>query len=142
MIHDFIKKYAFERFVNSSVIATIDILMSLIAAVITIACVDIIAPISIPMHYVLQVVSINIVATVIAVLLMRTHRIIIRHSTIGDIWKLGAATLIKEAIMVAGVVLILGFKSKVLPLLILFDMLLTFSLLVSVRILMVVVYDS
>lgn len=142
MIHEFIKKYAFERFVNSSVIATIDILMSLIAAVITIACVDIIAPISIPMHYVLQVVSINIVATVIAVLLMRTHRIIIRHSTIGDIWKLGAATLIKEVIMVAGVVLILGFKSKVLPLLILFDMLLTFSLLVSVRILMVVVYDS
>lgn len=142
MIHEFIKKYAFERFVNSSVIATIDILMSLIAAVITIVCVDIIAPISIPMHYVLQVVSINIVATVIAVLLMRTHRIIIRHSTIGDIWKLGAATLIKEVIMVAGVVLILGFKSKVLPLLILFDMLLTFSLLVSVRILMVVVYDS
>ena len=142
MIHEFIKKYAFERFVNSSVIATIDILMSLIAAVITIACVDIIAPISIPMHYVLQVVSINIVATVIAVLLMRTHRIIIRHSTIGDIWKLGAATLIKEVIMVAGVVLILGFKSKVLPLLILFDMLLTFSLLISVRILMVVVYDS
>lgn len=142
MIHEFIKKYAFERFVNSSVIATIDILMSLIAAVVTIACVDIIAPISIPMHYVLQVVSINIVATVIAVLLMRTHRIIIRHSTIGDIWKLGAATLIKEVIMVAGVVLILGFKSKVLPLLILFDMLLTFSLLVSVRILMVVVYDS
>lgn len=142
MIHEFIKKYAFERFVNSSVIATIDILMSLIAAVITIVCVDIIAPISIPMHYVLQVVSINIVATVIAVLLMRTHRIIIRHSTIGDIWKLGAATIIKEVIMVAGVVLILGFKSKVLPLLILFDMLLTFSLLVSVRILMVVVYDS
>ena len=142
MIHEFIKKYAFERFVNSSVIATIDILMSLIAAVITIVCIDIIAPISIPMHYVLQVVSINIVATVIAVLLMRTHRIIIRHSTIGDIWKLGAATLIKEVIMVAGVVLILGFKSKVLPLLILFDMLLTFSLLVSVRILMVVVYDS
>lgn len=142
MIHEFIKKYAFERFVNSSVIATIDILMSLIAAVVTIACVDIIAPISIPMHYALQVVSINIVATVIAVLLMHTHRIIIRHSTIGDIWKLGAATLIKEVIMVAGVVLILGFKSKVLPLLILFDMLLTFSLLVSVRILMVVVYDS
>ena len=53
MIHEFIKKYAFERFVNSSVIATIDILMSLIAAVITIVCVDIIAPISIPMHYVL-----------------------------------------------------------------------------------------
>lgn len=141
-IHELIKKYAFERFVNSSVIAAIDVLTSLIAVFITITCVDIAAPVSISMGYVLQVAAINVVATIVAVYLMHTHRIIIRHSSIGDIWKLGAATLIKEAILVTGVIWLVGFKSKMLPLLILFDALLTFSLLVIVRIMMVVVYDS
>ena len=140
---DLIKKYAFEQYVHSGVIAIIDILISLIASMCTIVCIDaIMHDISIPLRTVIIVAFYTIVATIIGVLTMRTHRIIIRHSTIGDIWKLVVATIIKEILLGICAITVLGYTNTILPIILLFDALLTFSIFIITRIAMVIVYDT
>ena len=109
-IIDLIKKYAIERYVSSGIIAMIDIIISTIASILTIVVVEVIlANISISTHTAIQLVISAIIATLIGVLAMRTHRIIIRHSTISDIWKLAIATLIKEMFIAICVITLLNF---------------------------------
>ena len=140
---DLIKKYAFEQYVHSGVIAIIDILISLIASMCTIVCIDaIMHDISIPLRTVIIVAFYTIVATIIGVLTMRTHRIIIRHSTISDIWKLVVATIIKEVLLGICAITVLGYTNTILPIILLFDALLTFSIFIITRIAMVIVYDT
>ncbi|MBR0336010.1 MAG: polysaccharide biosynthesis protein [Alistipes sp.] len=140
---DLIKKYAFEQYVHSGVIAIIDILISLIASMCTIVCIDaVMQDISIPLRTVIIVAFYTIVATIIGVLTMRTHRIIIRHSTISDIWKLVVATIIKEVLLGICAITVLGYTNTILPIILLFDALLTFSIFIITRIAMVIVYDT
>ena len=113
-LYALIKKYAFDRYVHSGVIAIIDILMSVIASILTLTCIDLALPdSSIPLHIVVKVVCINIIATSIAVYSMHTHRIIIRYSTISDIWKLAVATIIKEFFMCISAILLLKFNENI-----------------------------
>ncbi len=142
-IIDLIKKYAIERYVSSGVIAMIDILISTIASVLTIVVVDVIlSNISISIHTAIQLVISAIIATLIGVLAMRTHRIIIRHSTISDIWKLAIATLIKEMFIAICVITLLNFYELNLVVILIFDSLLTFYFFILMRMAMVVVYDT
>ena len=98
--------------------------------------------ISIPLRTVIIAAFYTILATIIGVLTMRTHRIIIRHSTIGDIWKLVVATIIKEVLLGICAITILGYTNTILPIILLFDALLTFSIFIITRIAMVIVYDT
>lgn len=142
-IIDLIKKYAIERYVSSGIIAMIDIIISTIASVLTIVVVEVIlSNISISTHTAIQLVISAIIATLIGVLAMRTHRIIIRHSTISDIWKLAIATLIKEMFIAICVITLLNFYELNLVVILIFDSLLTFSFFVLTRMAMVVVYDT
>ena len=139
---DIVKKYAIDRYVSSSVIALIDIFVSLIATMLTLVCADLVAlENSIPLTIVIQIIGINIIASIVAISAMRTHRIIIRHSTIGDIWKLLVATLIKELLTIVCIIVLFRFTSKFIIALAIFDMLLTFCMLIMIRIAMVFVYD-
>lgn len=142
-IIDLIKKYAIERYVSSGIIAMIDIIISTIASILTIVVVEVIlSNISISTHTAIQLVISAIIATLIGVLAMRTHRIIIRHSTISDIWKLAIATLIKEMFIAICVITLLNFYELNLVVILIFDSLLTFCFFVLMRMAMVVVYDT
>ena len=142
-IIDLIKKYAIERYVSSGIIAMIDIIISTIASILTIVVVEVIlSNISISTHTAIQLVISAIIATLIGVLAMRTHRIIIRHSTISDIWKLAIATLIKEMFIAICVITLLNFYELNLVVILTFDSLLTFCFFVLMRMAMVVVYDT
>lgn len=141
-IVDLIKKYAFDRYLSNGIIAMIDILISVLATLLTLICVDLTAlQGEIQLLTAFNIAIITIAATIVAILTMRTHRIIIRHSTIGDIWKITAATLIKEVIMYLCTVFIFKFHPKALWVVCAFDALLTFCMLVLIRIAMVAVYD-
>ena len=141
-IVDLIKKYAFDRYLSNGIIAMIDILISVLATLLTLICVDLTAlQGEIQLLTAFNIAIITIAATIFAILTMRTHRIIIRHSTIGDIWKIAAATLIKELIMYLCTVFIFKFHTKALWVVCAFDALLTFCMLVLIRIAMVAVYD-
>ena len=142
-LQEILKKYAFERYLHSSVIAMIDIFISLIATMCTFICVDIILPsISVSVPALMKLAFCTIGATIIAVMAMRTHKIIIRHSTLGDIWKIAVATIIKEIILLICINAWFDYSNKLLVVTLLFDSLLTFCLLILIRIAMVIVYDT
>ena len=142
-LYSFIKKYAIERYINSGVIAAFDIFISLVATVISIISLDyILEDASIGLDMALKLVILSIIASTISVLAMRTHRIIIRHSTIGDIWKFAVASSLSGVIMWVVIVFILKYQIKFLTLLLLINALLTFCFYICIRIAMVIIYDT
>ncbi len=142
-LHDLIRKYAFEKYVHSGVIAAVDLLISIIATAIAVSCVDIFVIPEIPLGetYYIMLISVAIATTVVAILSIKTHKVIIRHSTLADIWRLAVAVIIKEAIV--GAVLIVSdvLPAKVNITIIALDAMILFCGLVVVRIAMIIAYE-
>ena len=131
------------HYVDVRVIFVLDVLVSFVASVIVLLLADL-------MTYTDLTTSRFFVWWIVTALLasagmfgfIRTHRIIIRHSNLKDLFKVAVAVLGKIGVVTV-VMLLAGFGApQHLPLLLAFDFLLTFFMLVSVRILMVVVYDT
>ena len=142
-LYSLIKKYAFERYLSSTVIAVTDVIISLFATMVSLICLEYILPnTTISLNIAIQLALINIVATSISVLIMRTHRIIIRHSTIGDIWKFAVAAILSNLITWLIINFIVKYDISHLVLLLSLNTLLTFCFFIFIRIAMVIVYDS
>lgn len=142
-LYSLIKKYAFERYLSSTVIAVTDVIISLFATVVSLICLENILPnTTISLNIAIKLALINIVATSISVLIMRTHRIIIRHSTIGDIWKFAVAAILSNLITWLIINFIVKYDISHLVLLLSLNTLLTFCFFIFIRIAMVIVYDS
>ncbi len=82
--------------------------------------------------------------SVISFVLFRTFRTIIRHMTLREVWKLGAAVLLKDILMF-GYILMLP-QDPVSPMAavamgFLLDILITLSLLLALRLGMIILYD-
>ena len=126
-LHSFIKKYAIERYIDSSVIAAIDVLISVLATIVSLVCLRYIGlNEDIGFSLAIRLILLNVVATSISVLVIRTHRIIIRHSTIGDIWKFAVAAILSNLLMWGCLVFVLKYQIANLTLLLLINALLTF----------------
>lgn len=142
-LYSLIKKYAFERYLSSTVIAVTDVIISLFATVVSLICLEYILPnTTISLNIAIKLALINIVATSVSVLIMRTHRIIIRHSTIGDIWKFAVAAILSNLITWLIINFIVKYDISHLVLLLSLNTLLTFCFFIFIRIAMVIVYDS
>lgn len=142
-LYSLIKKYAFERYLSSTVIAVTDVIISLFATMVSLICLEYILPnATISLNIAIKLALINIVATSVSVLIMRTHRIIIRHSTIGDIWKFAVAAILSNLITWLIISFIVKYDISHLVLLLSLNTLLTFCFFIFIRIAMVIVYDS
>ena len=142
-LYSLIKKYAFERYLSSTVIAVTDVIISLFATMVSLICLEYILPnATISLNIAIKLALINIVATSVSVLIMRTHRIIIRHSTIGDIWKFAVAAILSNLITWLIINFIVKYDISHLVLLLSLNTLLTFCFFIFIRIAMVIVYDS
>lgn len=142
-LYSLIKKYAFERYLSSTVIAVTDVIISLFATVVSLICLEYILPNTvISLNIAIKLALINIVATSVSVLIMRTHRIIIRHSTIGDIWKFAVAAILSNLITWLIISFIVKYDISHLVLLLSLNTLLTFCFFIFIRIAMVIIYDS
>lgn len=85
------------------------------------------------------------IASATGILTMRTHRIVIKHSTITSVGKLVTAAHIKEALMVVVILLkLFSFDNSVRLeiLLLLVDLLLTMVLLVLSRVIIMAIYNE
>lgn len=142
-LYSLIKKYAFERYLSSTVIAVTDVIISLFATMVSLICLEYILPnATISLNIAIKLALINIVATSVSVLIMRTHRIIIRHSTIGDIWKFAVAAILSNLITWLIINFIVKYDISHLVLLLSLNTLLTFCFFIFIRIAMVIIYDS
>ena len=130
-------------YVDVRVIFVIDVFVSFVASIIVLVVFDLMN-ISVPLgeRFFLWWTLTMLCATVGMFALLRTHRIIIRHSNLKDLFKIAVAVAGK--IGVATVVLLLaGYGApQNLGLMLGIDFLLTFFMLVLLRILMITVYDG
>ena len=94
------------------------------------------------LHYLFLLVS-AFFCSAVAFYIFRTYRTVIRHSSLREVWKLGAATLLKELLML----LILwfwpdGMTFKAIGLCVVLDLFVTVCMLITVRVLMILLYLS
>lgn len=138
-----IRTYALERYVHSGIIASMDMILSIISTVITIFFANlVISNLTISTKTACFIVAISAFATCVAILSMRTHKIIIRHSTITDIWKLAVAVLIKDTIVAIAIAALIDHPSKMILVYVICDAMVLFTLLVIARVIMITIYET
>ena len=139
------EKYLSSRYFSSWLILVIDTFVSVFSTFIAYLLIRGLFPSPVfTFWYGLCLLAGSCVLSIVPFVLFRTFRSIIRHSTLREVWKLGAAVLFKDVLMFFYVLLLpqkpyppytaisLGF---------LLDALVTLFLLLGLRLCMIVVYD-
>lgn len=138
---------AVSRYLNAKLVMLMDVCLSLFASVITVGIVILLIKIKGPVvSFIILWLTLSLIFTLAASLVFRTHKIIIRHSSMKDVTRYVAAAFVKVLLMMT-VLLICdacgtSFMSvpKLLALLAI-DFLLTSFFIVAVRISMIVAYS-
>lgn len=139
------EKYLSSRYFSSWLILFIDTFVSVFSTFIAYLLIRGLFPSPVfTFWYGLWLLAGACVLSVVPFVLFRTFRSIIRHSTLREVWKLGAAVLFKDILMF-GYVLILPQKTyppyTAISMGFLLDVLVTLFLLLGLRLCMIVVYD-
>ena len=137
-----ILKYFNGRYIRAWLVLVCDILMSLAASAIVVLGVGYLLKLIHISHCLLLVyLAISFVVSVLAFVITRTYRIIIRHFTIKDILPFFASVLLKGLVLMS-VMSFVGAKFKWTVIIVLCDILLTAALLIGVRLVMILVYNT
>lgn len=143
MIQILIKHLRLDKYFSSWLILLIDTVISTLATGVAYSLVSYLLPSPLlTLRFGLQLLLASGVCSIVSFYALRTFRSVIRHSTLREMWKIGAAVLCKIALMcllVAAAAPV--FPSAVLLTGLLLDTLLTLFLLIAIRILMIVAYD-
>lgn len=146
-LRDFIRTYAFERYMQSWVIACIDVVISIVAFALSFICIAALSE-TINLMDMLTIknfmilLAISTVSAMITILAMKTHRIIIRHAMLADMGRLVMAVVVKEIVCGIALFALNYMPAKIVTILLLLDMVIFYCGLCGVRILMIVVYES
>ncbi len=142
-IRNLIEEYAAGKYVSSVVIAATDLIVSVITTAVSVACIDafVIPETHLGADYYMLFLSAAFIATIIAIATIETHKVIIRYSTLTDIWRLGAAVLIKEVILSAVLLYSDLLTWDIDLVIVVFDTLVLFCGLVCMRLIMIIVYE-
>ncbi len=136
-----IRKYIFERYLSSFAIAAMDITMAVVSIYLVLTVLRILVPdLGIDFRQTILLAGISIIASTISILATKTHHIIIRHTTMSDVWHIAAAALLKQALFGA-TMLALSMHPKVVFTIIILDFFVLFCAEVLTRLFMILVYD-
>ena len=140
-----VEKYLSSRYFSSWLILGIDALLSVFATFIAYLLVRGLFPNPVfTVEYGACLLAGSCLLSVISFVLFRTFRSIIRHSTLREIWKLGAAVLLKDALMFGYVLMLPQSPAPSMAAVamgFLLDVLVTLFLLLGLRLGMIVIYD-
>lgn len=143
-MYKFIEKFQLDKYVSSYLILALDLVVSVGVTLFALFWADVIFVDFSYREFVLPLILASFVTSAISFMLLGVHKIIIRHSTLRELWKISVAVLCKGALM-AGVLFAMLESEGVssLPLMVgfVFDVLLTLVALIMVRIAMIVVYE-
>ena len=139
------EKYLSSRYFSSWLILGIDALLSVFATFIAYLLVRGLFPNPVfTVEYGACLLAGSCLLSVISFVLFRTFRSIIRHSTLREVWKLGAAVLLKDALMFGYVLMLPQSPAPSMAAVamgFLLDVLVTLFLLLGLRLGMIVIYD-
>lgn len=140
-----VDKYLTSRYLSSWLILGFDSVVSICSTFITYLLVRGLFPhVAFTVWYALILLAASGFFSVISFLLFRTFRCIIRHTTLREVWKLGASVLVKCVLMYVFVLLFSMLPSPprtALTMGFLLDILVTFFLLMILRLSMIIFYD-
>ncbi|WP_064974828.1 polysaccharide biosynthesis protein [Alistipes provencensis] len=140
-----VEKYLSSRYFSSWLILGIDALLSVFATFIAYLLVRGLFPNPVfTVEYGACLLAGSCLLSVISFVLFRTFRSIIRHSTLREVWKLGAAVLLKDALMFGYVLMLPQSPAPSMAAVamgFLLDVLVTLFLLLGLRLCMIVIYD-
>ena len=140
----FIEKLHLEKYVSSRLIFGLDLVISVGVSLFSLFLISVLfESFSYNVPELLYWVGSSILSSVVFFLLLQTHKNIIRHSTLRELWKLGVATIGKGVMMTLAIRLIdpALLHSMYIWTALLFDILGTVAALVSVRVFMILAYD-
>ena len=137
----YILKYFNGKYLRSWLVLACDILISLAASVLVMVGIRVLVDLPLFTHRFWMIYMLTSLAvSVLAFILTRTYRIIIRHLTVKDMLPFVLAVTIKGIVIMA-VMTLAGRWSKWVVLLALCDMLLTAAFLLGVRLAMIFAYN-
>lgn len=138
------KKLGVDKYVSSSLILGLDIFISVGVSMFSLFLISLIFTIpSYNLGLLLYTLGISIFSSSLFFLLLKTHKSIIRHSTLGELWRLGVAIIGKGVMMAFGTwiwnedILTQASTIAVISL----DVILTTLALITVRVFMILAYD-
>ena len=144
MFRKLIAKLHLEKYVSSKLILGLDLFISVGVSLFALFLTNaLFASFTYDLVQILYLAGCSFVSSLIFFLLLHTHKSIIRHSTLRELWKLGVAAMGKGLFMVA--IIKMGTPELLSNVFIwtalLFDILLTVSGLVATRVAMIIFYD-
>lgn len=144
-MHRFIEKFHLDRFLSSGSVLLLDTVVSVIVSVLVLFLSGILFTSDV-LNRPTEVCWIcgSLVFSVVSFLLFSTHKLIIRHSSLREIGMLGLAVILK-GVLLALMVWVLPFadlNSTGIKVVLILDILGTIFVLLSVRVIMLYVYDA
>ena len=140
-IRSIIRKYIFERYLSSFVIASIDIAMAVVSIYLVLTAMRIVIPqLGIDFRQSMLLATISVIASIISILIVKTNHRIIRHTTMADVWHLAAAALLKQ-VLFSATMLALSMHPKVVITIVTLDFFVLFCAEIFTRIFMILLYD-
>lgn len=140
-----IEKYLSSRYFSSWLILFIDTAVSVFATFIAYLLVRGLFPYpAFTIWYGFWLLAASCIFSVVSFLLFRTFRSVIRHSTLREVWKLGAAVLLKDVLILLCILLFSRHPALLYTAVFmgfLLDVLVTLFLLLGLRLAMIVIYD-
>lgn len=139
-----IKRFHLDRFVNSKLILALDVLVSMGASVTTLFLINSFLRKIFSEELTLAWLIGSGVVSFALFCLLQTHKSIIRHSTLKEMWKISLAVLGKGLLMLVLLLLVpwVDVADQVVLGALIFDVLLSAVVLMGMRIAMIVVYDA
>ena len=133
-----------DNYMSSMMVMTIDMIMSLVAALLTLLMVAALLPVNVPnIQLIVGWMVISLVLSAVCFYFIHTYRVIIRHSTLRDISKFAVAIAAKTVLSIAVFAIVFwgGVPFARLIVIAIAEAIIQFCLLVGVRVAMVYFYD-
>lgn len=129
------------KYLDTRIILLIDLVVSVFSSALILFAVTFFMGARLPSRFIIAWLSFSLFSSLLLFLSFKSHHIVIRHSTIKDISKFTLIVIGKVLIMALGLVISgqwLGYK---LVFVLFLDIFVTYSMLIAVRLVMVLVYS-
>lgn len=139
-----LKKFRLDHYVNSKLILALDVFVSMFASLVTLFVINAFVQEFYTGRLTIAWLLSSGMVSFLFFCWMRTHKLIIRHSTLREMWKILLAVLAKGVAMLLllWVLPSVELAGKLLYATLCFDILMTFVCLMVMRVGMIVVYDA
>ena len=143
--NSWLQQISLDRYFNYWLVLLIDTFVSVAATLIAFLAISYLTETVVPSSVLMLTAGVTAVASVVAFLVMRTYKIIIRYSTLKEVGRFAVACLVKDLFLVV----YLSLMVRVVPdfgehgwFYVAIDMILTLASLVVLRVMMLVFYDA